>query len=115
MGRYEVWAYEVGGDCTELVLPRLELKEDMSFRILSGDGWHEGEWEANDYGDWTLVEFSRGGKGLTTMMDGRDSLVLGDPSAFGLEGFGRVTFRRIGLLAFLEAECARRGSQIRAY
>lgn len=60
IGYYEVSSYErknsLGTD--KIDLPKsLTLNDDRTFLLVFKDSISKGKWKADDYGDWTLVEF----------------------------------------------------------
>ena len=57
IGIYETYKYELLDSASNLYLPTLVLKRDKTFTLISKNTKISGKWNANDYGDWTVVDF----------------------------------------------------------
>jgi hypothetical protein len=100
VGYYEVGKYE-SIEKTDSVLsnmPRLKLNSDRSFQLSFNDSLIKGKWQADDYGDFTLVDFLISGKKAQGKVIGSETqpeIEIPIPAGFYCPFLKSLIFKRI--------------------
>lgn len=100
VGYYEVGKYE-SIEKTDSVLsnmPRLKLNSDRSFQLSFNDSLIKGKWQADDYGDFTLVDFLISGQKAQGKVIGSETqpeIEIPIPAGFYCPFLKSLIFKRI--------------------
>jgi len=96
-GYYEVGSYEAKDSLSKakIDLPSsLTLKDDKTFLLVFKDSTSKGKWTADDYGDWTLVEFFINDNKIQTQL-GINQIRAINPSDFNCPQLKSLVFRKV--------------------
>ena len=96
VGYYEVGSYErIDSLSTNKIdLPSsLTLNEDKTFLLVFKDSTAKGKWTADDYGDWTLVEFFVKGNKIQAQL-GINEIHVINPFEFNCPQLKTLVFKK---------------------
>ena len=95
LGFYKVGQYELIDSAKELNydLPTLTVKADKTFSIDFNNRKIEGKWKADDYGDWTLIDFYFNGQDVQGQI-GIDEIAILNPRQFDCPFLKKLVFKR---------------------
>ena len=96
IGTYEVGEYELSDSSKPLTtdLPKITLKEDKTFLLYVENVRVEGKWKADDYGDWTIVNFFFNGKDVQGIV-GMDAIEILNPYEFNSPFLKTLQFTKV--------------------
>lgn len=97
IGQYQVDTYERKDSTNKekINLPAsLTLKDNKTFLLLFKDSTIKGKWTANDYGDWTLVEFVINKNKVQAQL-GIDEISIINPYEFNCTKLKLLVFKRV--------------------
>lgn len=96
IGEYELYKYELKGEKIEVDnSSKLILKKDKTFKLKYDTLTIIGDWKADDYGDWSLIEL----KSKNNITEGRilnNSILFERAKIFEFDNFKEMEFTRIG-------------------
>lgn len=95
VGQYQLYKYEVTDP--EIVVDRfskLDIRKDKTFQLQYDTATISGKWEADDYGDWTLIELETGGTKTKGQMS-INGIVFEFSGIFNFDHFKKMEFVRL--------------------
>lgn len=98
VGFYKVDGYKVMDSTIKIVLPTLRLKNDKTFVLEYGNHQIKGKWNADDAGDWMLVNFYFNNISDSEYIGGEDYsfIEIANPSFFSIHNLKSITMQRVG-------------------
>lgn len=95
IGEYELYKYELKNTKIKVDnFSKLLLKKDKTFELKYDTNIINGDWKADDYGDFTLIEL----KSKNNIVEGRilnNSILFENGKIFEFENFEELEFTRI--------------------
>lgn len=96
LGEYELYKYELKDTKIKVDnFSKLLLKKDKTFELRYDTIIITGDWKADDYGDWNLIEL----KSKNNITEGRilnNSILFESGKIFEFDNFEEMEFTRIG-------------------
>ena len=95
IGKYELYKYDLINSKIQVDnFSKLLLKEDKTFELKYYNKTINGNWKADDYGDWTLIELNVNGK-MTEGKIGNNSILFESGNIFEFDNFENMEYVRI--------------------
>lgn len=95
VGKYELYKYEVENSAKEIDhFSQLKLNNNNSFELTYDHKIISGNWNSNDYGDFTLLELEYQNKIITAQI-GNNNLLFNSLDRFNISNFKSLEFVRL--------------------
>gem|GEM_PF-6644907 len=95
VGKYELYKYEVENSAKEIDhFSQLKLNNNKSFELTYDHKIISGNWNVNDYGDFTLLELEYQTKIITAQI-GNNNLLFNSLDRFNISNFKSLEFVRL--------------------
>ena len=94
-GYYKIYKFETLDSSKKVDLPSLALNEDKSFVLTFTNKKITGKWEANDYGDWTVIDFMFDNHHAQGIVLGQNFDIIENPLDFDIDNLKSFSFKRV--------------------
>ena len=94
IGKYELHSYDLDNTLKNVDdFSQLKLDDNKTFCLIYDTKKVSGNWSANDYGDWTVIEFEYQNKIIEAQV-GLDEISFNSLDGFGMKGLNAVKFTK---------------------